>query len=66
MAYFLCAQLDPRSNDLFADKEKELSLCRDEKAIHIYRDFGSVYELESDELSKVLSAKIGGMFGLGG
>jgi hypothetical protein len=36
--YFLTAQLDPRQDELFADKKQNLSLCRDERIIYIYRD----------------------------
>ena len=36
--YFLTAQLDPRSDELYADKKTSLSLCRDERMIYIYRD----------------------------
>jgi hypothetical protein len=35
--YFLTAQLDPKADELFADKRANLSLCRDERIIYVYR-----------------------------
>ena len=65
VSYFLTAQLEPRSDDLYANKQR-LSLCRDDRCIYIYREQGSHLGLEEEkELSKVLRAKIGGVFGLG-
>ena len=66
IAYFLSAQLDPKSADQFADKDHEVSTCRDERAIHVYRDLGSVYEIETEGFTQTLEAQIGGFFGIGG
>lgn len=64
--YFLTAQLDPREPELFADRDKGISLCRDERVVFIYREHGSSYELGSEHhLTQTLKAKVGGVLGLG-
>jgi len=69
--YFLTAQLDPRDDEFYADKKAELSLCRDERVIVVYRKndnltdmFGSSLVLNQDSLTQRLDAKVGGVLGI--
>lgn len=68
VVYYLTAQLDPRLSEDFADQTKNVSLCRDERVIYIYRQEGSNYEMnkiDASKLSTSLSGNVGGMFGIG-
>lgn len=68
--YFLTAQLDPRQEDLFADRKANVSLCRDERTIYIYGekpDYSDLLEGDPTDplrLIKHMQCRIGGVFGL--
>lgn len=52
---------------MFADQKTNLSICRDERIIYIYRaeGFFQSEEAKSSGLKKKLESKIGGAFGFG-